>query len=105
MKRSLSLAPLRNAPPLAFEYDVETGAISGRDAALAADFIASAEGARFVAIEPHPQGYHLGPSPHSLADLAAIFGRFYVLPDWLEAERPIGDPGLHPDECDVELIY
>jgi hypothetical protein len=97
MKQTLSLAPLRNAPPLVFEYDDGTGAISGRDAALAGDFIASAERARYVAIEPHPQSYRLGDAPHSLADLAAIFGRFYVLPDWLEAARPIGDPGFDHD--------
>jgi hypothetical protein len=36
---------------------------------------------------------------------AAIFGRFYVLPDWLQTERPIGDPGYDYDECDVELVY
>lgn len=102
MRRALSLSPLRNAPPLSFEYDDETGALAGRDAALAGEFIASAESVRFVAIEPHPQSYRLGPAPHSLADLAAIFGRFYVLPDFLEAVRPRGEP---EEDDDGPQIY
>jgi hypothetical protein len=105
MRRSISLAPLRNAPPLAFEYDVETGAISGRDAVLVGDFIASAENVRHVSIDPPPRSYKLGPSPHSIADLAAIFGRFYVLPDWLEAERPRGGPEPEPEDGEIEPIY
>jgi len=91
MKRTISLTPLRNAPPLSFEYDGETGAVSGRDAQLAADFIVSAERMQFVVIPPYPSSYQLGRAPHSLADLAAIFAEFYALPEWLDAERPIGD--------------
>jgi hypothetical protein len=91
MKRAISLTPLRNAPPLSFEYDGETGAISRPDAQLAADFIVSAERMRFVVIPPYPSSYRLGPAPHSLADLAAIFTEFYALPEWLESERPIGE--------------
>jgi hypothetical protein len=105
MKRSLSLAPLRKASPLVFEYDFETGAVTGRDAERARKIIENSERARYVAIEPHPQSHRLGPSPHSLADLAAIFGQWYRLPDWLEAERPIGDSGFDPDECDVQVVY
>ena len=105
MKRSLSLTPLRNAPALTFEYDDETGAISGRDADTAAFFIESAERARFVAIEPHPSSHRLGPTPHSAADLAAIFAQWYELPDWLDAVQPRGEPEADDEERAVELIY
>jgi hypothetical protein len=89
-------------PPLSFEWDHATGALAGRDAMLAADFILGAERQRFVPIEPHPQGYRLGPHPHSLVDLAAIFGQWYELPDWLDSQRPIGKPG---DDEEGLLVY
>jgi hypothetical protein len=101
VKRSLSLTPLRKAPPLLFDYDEMTGALTGRDASLAADIIAAADRTRLVAIEPHPQSHLLGPTPHSLADIAAIFGQWYVLPDWLESARPLGDTG----DDDAQVIY
>jgi hypothetical protein len=105
MKRAIELTPLRNMPPLSFEYDDETGTITGRDAQLAGEIIADAERARFVAIEPHPSSHRLGPTPHAAADLAAIFGQWYTLPDWLEAVRPRGEPEADDDERDVELSY
>jgi hypothetical protein len=104
MKRTLTLQPLRNMPPLSFEWDEETGALAGRDAKLAGDFVANAERQRFVPIEPHPQGFQLGPPPHSLVDLAAIFGQWYELPDWLEAARPYGE-AIDNDERDFEPVY
>ena len=91
MRRTISLEPLRNMPALSFEYDDETGALAGRDAKTACELIAEAERMRFVAIEPHPCSHCLGPAPHSLADMAAIFGRWYNLPDWLAAAWPIGE--------------
>lgn len=102
-EHAITLTPCRNAPALSFTFDDETGALAGRDAKLVADFIANAERQRFVPIEPHPQGYLIGPAPHSAADIAAIFGQWYELPDWLEAERPYGDAGDH--ECDVATTY
>jgi hypothetical protein len=78
-------------PPLSFEFDDETGALAGRDAKIVGDFIANAEQQRFVPIEPHPQGYRIGPAPHSAADLAAIFGQWYDLPERLDAIRPRGE--------------
>jgi hypothetical protein len=101
MKHTLRLQPLGNMPALSFEWDDETGTLVGRDAKIAGDFIANARRQRFVPIEPHPQGYRLGPVPHSLADLAAIFGQWYVLPDWLEPARPRGEAG----DDDAQVIY
>jgi hypothetical protein len=91
-------------PPLSFEFDDETGALAGRDAKIVGDFIANAERQRFVPIEPHPQGYRIGPAPHSAADLAAILGQWYDLPEWLDAIRPRGESD---DETGVigDLIY
>ncbi len=106
MRRTLTLQPLRNAPPLVFEYDDETGLVAGRDAAVAAVFIAAAEHARFVEIEPHPQSHRVGPAPHSWTDVAAIFGRWYRLPAWLDELRPKGES--EPDDAgdnDVDPIY
>ena len=67
--------------------------------------IECAERARFVPIDPPPQGYRIGPAPHSATDLAAILGQWYELPDWLEAVRPRGEPEADDDGRDVELIY
>jgi hypothetical protein len=105
MKRAIALTPLHKMPPLAFEYDDQTGALAGRDAKMASDFIVNAERQHFVPVDPPPQGYRLGPAPHSLADLAAIFGQWYELPDWLEAVRPRGEPEADDDERDIELTY
>jgi hypothetical protein len=92
-------------PPLSFEYDDETGALAGRDAKIVGDFIANAERQRFVPIEPHPQGYRIGPAPHCAADLAAIFGQWYELPEWLDAVRPRGESDGHAGDSDVDPIY
>lgn len=101
MKRTLSLVPLRNAPALLFEFDDITGVLAGRDASLVAEIIAAVERARFVAIEPHPSSYLLGPAPRSLTDLAAIFGQWYVLPNWLEPSRPCGEAS----DDDAQVVY
>jgi hypothetical protein len=105
MKRALTLKPLRTMPVLSFEWDDETGALAGHDAKIVGDFIECAERARFVPIDPPPQGYRIGPAPHSATDLAAILGQWYELPDWLEAVRPRGEPEADDDGRDVELIY
>jgi hypothetical protein len=104
MKRELNLKPLRNAPALFFEYDDETGSLTGRDAATAGEFIGSAEHVRFVVIEPHPCSHEIGSAPHSAADLAAIFGQWYELPDWLETARPYGEPGDDTEQV-PQLVY
>jgi hypothetical protein len=100
MRRTLALKPLRNAPALSFEWDDETGAISGRDATLVGEIVASAERFRFVAIEPHPSSHRLSAAPlRSAADLAAILGQWYELPDWLEAVRPVGEETTNDDDA------
>jgi len=104
-ERAIALTACRYAPALSFTFDDETRALAGRDAKLIGDFIANAERQRFVPIEPHPQGYRIGAAPHSAADLAAILGQWYELPDWLEAVRPRGESEANNGERDVELIY
>jgi hypothetical protein len=51
----------------------------------------AARNARFVAIEPHPSSHKLSRQPaRSRADIAAIFGQWYTLPEWLDTFRPVG---------------
>ena len=106
-KYTIILTPRRIAPTLSFTFDVTTGAIAGPDATFAGAIIADAERAQFVPIEPHPQGHRIGPAPHSLIDIAAIFAanNVFDLPDWLNALCPSGDSGGAVDESDAELIF
>ncbi len=87
---------------LSIRWDEDAGTFTGRDAERARELVRYAEQARFVAIHPHPCSHELSANPmRSRADLAAVFGRSYILPAILLEALPCGeggdgDPGEDP---------
>ena len=82
--------------PLVFDWDIETGAVSGPDAAR----ILNMASWPMVEAHPLPWVWILGPEPtKSLTDMAAILGWAHRLPEDLQAHYPRpADDGEDVDE-------
>jgi hypothetical protein len=71
--------------PLVFDWDIETGEISGPSAA----WILEVAACRYVPICPPPNGWDLSPEPlKSRVDMAAIIGYRHKLPEDLRGYYP-----------------
>lgn len=109
MKHDLLLLPLptlRNTPALSVSWDEDDGTLDGRDAERARDIVADAERMGFVAIDPPPCSHQLSDAPlRSRADMAAIFGRSYILPTLLADAMPVWQPGEDEDDGDIDVTY
>jgi hypothetical protein len=67
---------------------------SGATPIVCAILSLGAQKAGEVAITPHPCAHFPSADPlRSRADMAAIFGRYFILPNVLAEVLPIGDPG------------
>jgi len=85
---NISASPL--AQPLIFDWDEETGTVSGPSA----DEIRRIAAGRGVSRHPIPSSHRFGPEPlKSRTDLAAIVGEFHQLPPELADAYP-----RHPDD-------
>lgn len=80
------LAPLVwHETTLVFDWDVETGVVTGPDAA----YILQVVNGGFVPAHPIPWTWELSAEPtKSLTDMAAILGWSHRLPDDLQAHYP-----------------
>ncbi len=91
---------------LVFVWDECAGTFDGRDARIAREMVDAARLARFVAIEPHPSSHKVSPEPERCrADIAAIFGQWYALPEWLESARPIGESANDDEAGEAGRVY
>lgn len=101
MTHDLLLLPLEGVrfPALSVRWDESAGTFTGRDAERARYMVHEADRMRFVPIPPHPSSHELSPEPaRSRTDLAAIFGRWYVLPSLLADAMPaVGESGEDDD--------
>ncbi len=72
--------------PLVFDWDAETGEVSGPSAAA----ILEVASWGVVSAHPYPCEWALSPEPtKSLADMAVIVGHRHVLPDDLARHYPV----------------
>lgn len=84
--------------PLVFDWDDETGKVSGPSAAWILELAARS----YVPIYPPPQDWPLGPEPlKSKADMAAIIGYRHELPEDLAEHYP----GRFTPEPEDGVIY
>jgi hypothetical protein len=85
--------------PLIFDWDDETGEISGPSAA----WILEVAACRYVPINPPPQSWDLSPEPlKSKTDMAAIIGVWHRLPEDLVEHYP---RPWNPEDFDPNVIY
>jgi hypothetical protein len=105
MKHDVHLISVRSMPTLSFSWDEASGEIDGQDAQFAREMVQGAVGVGYVPIEPHPNSHPIKSARLSRVDLAAIFGQWYVLPDWLEKVRPVGTAGPRRRRDSVEPTY
>lgn len=86
--------------PLVFDWDIETGEISGPSAERILEFAAC----RAVPIYPPPQDWDLSSEPlKSKADMAAIIGYRHELPEDLREHYP--RPWNPETDFDPDVIY
>jgi hypothetical protein len=91
---------------LVFKWDEAAGIFSGRDARTAREMVEAARESGFVAIEPHPSSHRVSRQPtRCRADIAAIFGQWYALPEWLESARPVGKGAANDEAGDAGRVY
>jgi hypothetical protein len=86
--------------PLVFDWDSETGEISGPSA----DHILQFSKGGSIPIHPHPQGWDLSPEPlKSKTDMAAIIGIWHKLPEDLIEHYP--RPWNPETDFDPNVVY
>lgn len=109
MKHDLLLLPLPRClfPAISVLWDEDAGTFAGRDADRVREFVYQATKDGGVAIEPHPTSHQLSAEPaKSRADMAAIFGRYYILPSLLAEAIPVdGDEDDAGDDGSLPIDY
>lgn len=108
MMHDLLLLPVHpnGFPALSVRWDEGEGTIIGRDAERALEFVHSAQKSGFVVIHPWPTSYRLSANPlTSRADMAAIFGQWYILPAFLADAMPVGKDDDDVDPGGVDVTY
>jgi hypothetical protein len=100
MKKHYHCKPLtwHEDTPLVFDWDDETGEISGPSAGRILDMATWS----YIPIYPPPQGWDLSQEPlKSKADMAAIIGYRHELPEDLREHYP----GLSTPRAEDGVIY
>lgn len=81
MKQIFHLQPsVWHKGPLFFEWDSETGMVSGTDAEIVRALVEKALAAGSVAIHPHPARYPIADPFTRPDEMAALLGGFWKLP-------------------------
>lgn len=87
--------------PLVFDWDAETGDLSGLDARRVLE---RAQPGEWVGCHPRPFAHRLGPEPlRSREDMAAILGEWWRLPADLAPFYPRPDP-MEEDGVDSDVL-
>lgn len=73
---------------LSFDWDSKTGELTGKDAEIVAELMAMAQAAGNVSIDPAPAMYDVSDPLTHPDQMAAILGRFWHLPEDLQAVYP-----------------
>lgn len=99
MFRKLALkSAVWHEPDLEFEWDPEAGAVRGRDADKVLEMAQAALDHGEVTSHPHPTGYDITDPIRKPRELAAILGRFWILPEDLAA---LLQPEPEPDAGEI----
>lgn len=89
MKHSYSLAPaVIYQSILSFEWDRETGELSGKDSDTVAILVADAKAAGFVSVHPLPACIDIADPLTDPQQMAAVLGQFWHLPEDLQSVYP-----------------
>lgn len=98
--RCPAISPQRG--PLVFDWDDQVGTVTGPGAGYIEDWLRCG----VVPLHPHPASHLLAAGPlTSRADLAAIVGIDYRLPEELLADYPVLADADDPGEDEIDDIF
>lgn len=89
MYRKLALkSSVWHQPDISFEWDPEARKVQGQDSQRVLELILDAVKAGEVTSHPYPTTYRISNPLGEPAEMAAVLGQYWVLPEWLVAALP-----------------